>query len=183
MLAPETFPAAGPYCLRTPQCPVFASLLCSFVFLSQLPLASSSFLEDSWLMWPPLDISSWVSLDIPLEDSASCSGTILSLSCHGWIDVMDSNHMGLDCKSAPPSFYLFAGVSHTGTAHLSPSCCSHMHTSLPSNLEVFQVLTGLRPFEQCDRDNATDSPIPFPTPLRPQEDYISQRPLHPGEPM
>ena len=80
--------------------------------LFQLSLASSSFLESRPGLLAGGASSehlqgSWVSLNIHLEDSASRSGTILSLSCCGWTDVRDLSHKGLTAHQDPLSFLLF----------------------------------------------------------------------------
>lgn len=80
--------------------------------LFQLPLASSSFLESRPGLLAGGAFSehlqgSWVSLNIHPEDSASPSGTILSLSCCGWTDVRDLSHKGLITNQDPLSFLLF----------------------------------------------------------------------------
>lgn len=92
---PVVFDLPGP-------CVFFSPPFFSLVF--QLPFALSFFLESRPGLLAGVASSChlqgyWVSLNIHLEDSASYSGTILSLSCCGWTDVRDLSHMGLGCKS------------------------------------------------------------------------------------
>ena len=163
--------------------------------LFQLPPASSSFLESRPGVLAGGASSehlqgSRISLNIHLEDSASRSGTIPSLSCCGWTDVRDLSHKGLIANQDPLSFLLFRWCF---SCWAGPLLQPHPLLLL-LHAEQHSPWTSLRSrgisgpdttvgiLNSCGRNSAFDGPISCPT-LTLLQDYISQKALHPAESM